>query len=505
MNNFIGNNAHQTVNSSIGPTVGPGFNMRPQTNNAPHNSNARRQHSQPKRPTNRSDSPQATSMNAEVHIPLLDNNKVILTRRQLLFGAIGVAAIAGVGAGAAAISKSQKEEKSFDVLTVPVSNVSTTANMDGESLTADDCMELSASFEMPYGTLIWANSSHYAACLIPTDTSSPLSIAAIISLDSGTYETILEQAVTKDPGYEIFDIRATDNAVIWTEAHCLANVWKTYQATYSPGNGIGTPILLAEGDENFEAPSLAITSKHVYWQILPSLTSSMKSEDSLIYAAPIGSSEATEVVRSHGRMCTPLYATNDGVACSPRVSTSGVYHQLSFIDDATLSITDSVIMPGGMKPLEAGYGNSRFSFAFDTIYNYGNGIANLGTYVPTSTDNPSDSKWVCFDRNPTAAPAWCKNWFVVKSTRGVSCVDVNTNVMFSLGCPDGTDTYGDYLATTGSFDVIVTYCNIDKTQHNTTYVEGTRNAKDGEINEGRYVAEVNDLHHTLVRVWKPYE
>ena len=40
---------------------------------------------------------------------------------------------------------------------------------------------------MPYGTLVWANSETYAACLLPTENSSPLTQAAVLSLSSGQY------------------------------------------------------------------------------------------------------------------------------------------------------------------------------------------------------------------------------------------------------------------------------------------------------------------------------
>lgn len=39
-----------------------------------------------------------------------------------------------------------------------------------------------------------------------------------------------------------------------------------------------------------------------------------------------------------------------------------------------------------MRPLEAAYVNGRFSFAFDSIYTYGEGLASLGTYAPVSND-----------------------------------------------------------------------------------------------------------------------
>ena len=34
------------------------------------------------------------------------------------------------------------------------------------------------------------------------------------------------------------------------------------------------------------------------------------------------------------------------------------------------------------KPLEAGYGNTGFMFSFDAGYQYGGGIASIGTYTP---------------------------------------------------------------------------------------------------------------------------
>ena len=34
-----------------------------------------------------------------------------------------------------------------------------------------------------------------------------------------------------------------------------------------------------------------------------------------------------------------------------------------------------------MKPLEAGYGNTGFMFSFDAGYQYGGGIASIGTYT----------------------------------------------------------------------------------------------------------------------------
>ena len=437
-------------------------------------------------------------LDGEVHIPTPHNDEIILSRRQLLFGALGVAALGGTALAASSHSKQVKEASEIKSLEVPVEAVSSTADYDGESIAAKDYMSLEGAFRLPYGTLVWSNSDHYAACLIPTTTSSPLSLAAVLSLDSGNYEVVLDKAVTPESGWEIFDVRATEDAVIWTEAHCMANTWKVYQASYDPGNGIGKPVLMAEGDQNLETPFLAVAGDRVFWQILPAIAGETPDEDSLILASSIGENNPIEVCRSQGRMSTPLYATQDGIVCTPRIATDGVYHELTYVEASSLKTKDTLILPGGMKPTEAGWSNGRFSFAFDAIYNYGEGIANLGTYVPETDDKPEKTTWFRFDRNPVAAPAWCGPWFVVKSTRGVSCIDTTNKTMFSLGCPDGTDDYGDYLASTGTNDVIVTYCNID------TITQGSEPAETlDKYSDGQITPYVTDERHTLIRVWKP--
>ena len=79
--------------------------------------------------------------------------------------------------------------------------------------------------------------------------------------------------------------------------------------------------------------------------------------------------------------CAPT-SCGDSLALAPRARTSGTYYQLTHLDAATGEVTDACVLPSSMKPMECGWGKTGFSFAFDGIYNYGEGIANLGTYLP---------------------------------------------------------------------------------------------------------------------------
>ena len=175
-----------------------------------------------------------------------------------------------------------------------------------------------------------------------------------------------------------------------------------------------------------------------------------------------------------------------------------------------------------MKPLEAGFGDTGFTFSFESIYNYGGGIANLGTYTPagevstgvlsegaanpngsSSTEEEprtlaennalsaastakfnalsySGSTWFRFPRTPSAAPSWCGNWFMVKSTSAVCGIDFANKQYFAFDVEDGATDYGDYLASSGSTSHVVTYSNIDHTP-----LGGTQ------------------IKQCLVRIWQP--
>ena len=160
-----------------------------------------------------------------------------------------------------------------------------------------------------------------------------------------------------------------------------------------------------------------------------------------------------------------------------------MYYQLTNIDAKSGAITDQLTLPHAMAPLEAGYGTNGFMFSFPDIYDYGGAISNLGTYTPLA--KPSDgnydaAQWFGFARTPTAAPAWCDDLLIVKSSYSVCGVDLASGKYFALDVDDGADTYGDYLATSGQHPTFVTYANIDHTP-----VEGKA------------------THACRVKVWKP--
>lgn len=404
-----------------------------------------------------------------------ENGKILLTRRTLIYGAIGAGALIAGATGIKVISDNvNKNSNAVDSLSVSKSNV----------ISSDSFTEIQESFfsvenevTLPYGSLAWANSSNIITCLIPNDIAKPLATIDVINANSGNRVNVLDQGVGLKEGFEIYDARANEDAIIWTEVNILQGEWRIFASKFN-GNYNVDPVMIDKGGSDWETPTIAITNNAVYWQVLPHADGSKNTVLSSLKKMLINSlsqnSNTTDkvfsdsdvennpfvIATSKGRMATPVYAYENSVIITPRTNSANIYYQLTRIDENN-NIIDSLALPQSMKPLEAGYGNTGFNFSYDAIYNYGEGLSNLGTYTPLSkSDNYKNQQWLNFSRNPSAPPAWCGNYFVIRSTLSVCALDLKNQTYCVLDRPNASDDYGDYLASTGNCKHIVTYANI---------------------------------------------
>lgn len=413
------------------------------------------------------------------HEKEMTGHEILLTRRHFLYGALGVGALALAASHFGPIPQAYAEEE-ISILEVPEDSVFSLE--DCTEVLWSDFVHLAARIELPYGTLVWCNNESYGACLLPTETAHPLTQAGVLFLESGSYGVLLEQAVEHSQGFDIYDVRLNDKGIIWTEANVLSEIWCVYTAVFD-GNTIGEPFKVAEGDAEWETPTIAAVGSYAYWQTLPVTSGSHSAENSTLKRVGFGRTNIEEVYSSEGRMSTPIYPLTDSLVITPRTPTSAVHHRLTLIEGESAEVKDTLVLPQAMKPLEAGYGETGFSFVFDAIYSYGGGISNLGTYTPQSPHGAYDyanKTWFRFDRTPSAAPAWCKGLFIVKSTRSVCGIDLENKTYFAIDYESGSDSYGDYLATTGNVGSFVSYANI-----NSETIEG------------------ETKKYCLVRVWSP--
>ena len=409
----------------------------------------------------------------------------MLTRRHFLYGVAGVAALAAVGGGAAWAAGRSGDDDALKTLKVPESAV--TAQTDLEEMeNYEDAVTLAGSAKLPFGTLVWCSDDAVAACLLPTETAKPLAEVGLLDLSSAECTTIIE------------------------------HVWRVYAASLS-GTTLGEPQLLDEGDVNWEMPTLAVAGGYAFWQRLPQLDGNARVEDSRLLRAAFGTADSQVVYASQGRMACAPTSCGDSLALAPRARTSGTYYQLTHLDAATGEVTDACVLPSSMKPMECGWGKTGFSFAFDGIYNYGEGIANLGTYLPMEapaavsltaanteeataetsevdgaapylpaacanpgTEAYSAVPWFHFAANPLSAPCWCGNWLMVRGGSFVVAIDLAGRRYVKLPLEEGSGDYNDFLASTHMGTRAVTYCNVDYTPIG------------GEQQK-----------HCLVRIWEP--
>lgn len=430
------------------------------------------------------------------HISTLDERTAsgrenLLTRRSFLYGAAGLGAVGVLAAGGAVVSSlvgDNGESSSVRSLNVSADAVSTlSAETENYSQTPEDAplVQLTGSFDLPFGTLLWSNNETTAACLVPMETAKPLTTVGVLQLSSGSFTTVLEGARDGAAGFEIYDVRCSESGLIWTEANILQGVWRIWAAPLSQAT-LGEPIQLDQGDSAWETPSLAAVGSHAFWQCVPKRDGVSETANSCIKRAAFGSREVEVLYESKLRMETPLFAGSRVIVCTPHAPEARTSCKLTCINAETGEVADDLILPTSMIPMEAGYGPHGFSFCFDAGYSYGGGIANLGTYCPNeasertrsiaqgnagSADGTSEYQnipWFCFARTPTTAPAWCGNFFVVKSTSSVAVIDLAARSYTSLLAEDTADDWGEQLASSGSGSSIVTYQHIDDGRENGT-------------------------------------
>lgn len=405
--------------------------------------------------------------------------EVMLTRRNLLIGAGalgGVALIGGVGT--MAIDALEGTQNSIETLEVPESAVTSI-----DALTLVDWasnMNLVGNFELPYGTQVWATNNTVAACMSPSAAASPLNTVSLLYLENGNNPTVLEAAQGAAERFEIFDVRASESGLVWVECNVLESRWRVYTAQIQRGQ-LTNILLVDQADGAWLTPSIAAVGDSAFWQVVPNSTGEAANEPSVLKAARFGSEGVEVPYTSRRAFATRITPVSDGVVITPRAQASGTYYQLTKISAADYTMLDQLTLPSSMTPYEATHGSSGFSFAFEGIYNYGGGIANLGTYTPRTAPDPYSYQgvsWLHYGRTPSSAPAWCGNWFVVKSTRSLCGIDLTSLNYFSIDTPSNTDDFGEYLASSGTMDYIVGVSNIQD-------VEDSAN------------------NHTLVRVFTP--
>ena len=390
-----------------------------------------------------------------------------ITRRGFVGGSarllgLSAAALAGVGGGLAGCSSEEEEE--IQVLEVAESEVVTLDSFK-EYTSVYRHYALDELATLNAGTLLHGSSDDVCAAICQGEDANPLNELALLGLTTGSLSKVRSQAVGHDEGFEFLSASASSDMLVWVESNYLTSEWRVYCASVKESSlSIGDVVQLDEGDVEYDAPEVAAVDSTVYWVVQPAEDGSKTSEDSYLKASAAGASPVV-IHTSHGRFCGGLSVSDGVLTAMPRVDTSGVYYQLTAFQGGTGAVIAEQVMPKSFKPSTAIYMNGRFAFTITASYDYGGGIANVGTYYPLD-----DGTYLRLTREPLVAPGLCGGWLFSKSGSRTVLVDVENQGYITVDAPDGTADYGDYPVFVGEHDYIYVYASVTDDDDDTSVV-----------------------------------
>jgi hypothetical protein len=391
-----------------------------------------------------------------------------------------------------------------DIVTLAVAPEQVVEATDFEEVPPDEYLTLQTTHELPLGSLVHQASVSSMLVLLPGGQGESYREIALLNLQSGELNTVVEKPVGTAHGVVIYDARASETALIWVELSLGAFSWQVYVAPLmgaGAGASVGSARLVDEGENSFEPPMLAITAEKAYWTVMPNANGPANLEDSLLRALRLdglgqgasqeeggqtgggtqgdaqgkaqadaqdkagATAQAAEekpytVLASHGRMITNPLITEGVITCVPRVDTGNIYYQLTALNCADDSPRDFTVLPQSLKVSDALYVGGAFSFCIEGNYDYAGGISRFGTYYPLD-----GATWLHVSRAPVAAPVRLGDCLILKSAINIVGIDLARRKVFVLEAPSGCTEAGEMPAGYGLQDKLIT-CSLridDKT------------------------------------------
>lgn len=382
-----------------------------------------------------------------------------VTRRSFALGSA-----AAIGAGMAVISLSscssgEVKETTGDPQVVDDSQV--VAVLDGDYEAADCPYTASQTFTLPLGTLLFHTGGTWAAALLTPESSQHVNTLGALSLSSGNLSTVLD-APTQGQTWQFYDVRCTDSVYAWVEIDYATRDWVLVGQAFSGGDLAGEPVQLDSGSIDWEPPRFTTWNTSVIWQKMPLATGNASSEDSHCYQWPVGETEGTELMVSHGRFATAPRVADGILTIAPRVKEDeGTYYGLTALDltDGNNTKRDQLVLPSGVAPFEAVYMNEQFAFSIEASYDGRGSLGNMGTFI-----GREGGPYVYVRREPLACVAGKGSRYLVKAQASHFVVDTEAQTYATLGAPDRSVDYGDWPASEGIVDRFLSFATIRNAQ-----------------------------------------
>lgn len=380
---------------------------------------------------------------------------LMVTRREFLIGSAGVTlAILGSTAILSGCS-SGGDSAEVQPEQIEVSESQVVNSSDFTEISMDSCASEVAGQDLPMGCVGSMYGDDVAVMVYPGDTSDVLTQMGLLSVAGGGLSSVLDKAVNHDSGFVIYDARCNDSIVVWAEANLFSDKWKVYAASVHSASSIGDPVLLDEGDADFDVPLMCVSGDRAFWTVMPTSTGGAANTDSYLKCASLSSTTPQIAYVSKGRMIASPQASGGVVTIVPRADTKSTRYQMTAVDAGTFDVLAAQILPSSMRAYDAIYIDGSFVFSIEQSYSYGGGISKFGTYAKFD-----DGRYMRFNRTPMDTPAKCGKYLAVKSSKSVVCLDLSAQTYFAIPTYSGCESYGDFLLSTGETNRIVTYTSV---------------------------------------------
>jgi hypothetical protein len=390
------------------------------------------------------------------------------TRRHFMAGVLGAgAAIIAAGGDVVLSGCTPSKEEQFEELVsrgvedekIQALNVDPERlieAIDFEEVPMEDYLELQATHELPFGSLVHQMGPSRVLVLLPGEEGEGFRKIGTLDLGSGTLTTVIDTPVSTGRNALIYDARASDGALIWVEVDVGEQDWHVYAATLE-GTVVRNTQLVEEGDADYEPSMLAVAGRKVYWTVMPMAAGPANQEDSFFRALDFAQGDETgqrvpyTVLTSHGRMITNPLVTDGIVTFVPRVDTQNVYYQLTALNCSDDRPVDFIVLPQSLRVTEAIYMNGSFTFSIESNYDYAGGLKNFGTYR-----DMGDGAYLHVGRPPVCPAVSFGKFLIIKTPASVLGIDPVEQKLFIVKPPTYSTDYGEALVGWGVQDRIVT-------------------------------------------------
>ena len=378
------------------------------------------------------------------------------TRRRFVGGAVaGTAALAAISLTGCSSDDGETDTTEATGEPQVITDDSKIVDVFDEYESADSTLEPTYTWTLPLGTVLFHSEGSWSAAMFAPESALHINTLGVVSLVEGTTVTLVEDPLNGS-GYEFYDVRCGSGVFAWVEEDFGTGDWMLIAQEFSEGALTGDPVELDSGDEDWEPAKFATTGSSVIWLKMPLASGNKSTENSHCYRWKVGNSSGKDLYESPGRFATAPRVSDGVLTISPRVNASdGTYYGMTAIDLNDASVIERLVMPESIKPFEATYMNSQFAFSVEANYGYGGSLGNMGTYIGNE-----GGPFISVSREPLACVVGKGSTYFVKVKSSHYAVDTDAETYAVLSAPSKTLDYGDYPASEGTTDCLVTYATV---------------------------------------------